>query len=99
MVGSVLNERQDLFTRYPVLQKITKEILNDCLSEILSRDYIFDYTKSWLDNGIDDLDSVKLIIGIEKMVGSIPDEACFELQPYMFPIWWREEKISNIINI
>jgi hypothetical protein len=85
---------------YPDLLKITIKLMSDITKDKIGCDLYLN--KTWAENGFDDLESVKMILEIEKHLDiHISDEIAMELfglnvKPPVFIQYLRDKKLKEL---
>ena len=68
----------ELCNRYPDLHKITTEVIDNTFYHILHSHV--DFNKTWVENGMDDLDIIEMYMNVERDLGiEVLDEIWDEL--------------------
>lgn len=89
---------EEMIVRCPDIIKVTPHIMSEISLEKFGCQ--LDFSKSWEDNGYDDLDGVEMVIELEKRLDIIiPDDfvECFERCPIpQFTQMIRSKKLDDL---
>jgi len=91
---------KQIILKHPYLIKITPTILSKCFNN-LTGEYL-DYTKTWGEQGLGDLDIIEMVMNIEKDLNiHIHDDIVdtlfsSETYPINFTLWNREERLLEL---
>jgi len=90
-----------IILKHPHLIKITPSVLSKCFKAFIYQ-YDLDYTKTWGEQGLDDLDIIEMVMNIEKELNiSIHDDIVdtlfsSESYPINMTFLYREERLGEL---
>lgn len=91
---------KQIISNHPYLMKITPSTFSKVFKNLMGED--LDYTKTYGEQGLDDLDLVEMIMHIEREFNiHIHDELTdiifnSESYPINFTLWYREERLGEL---
>ena len=92
---------KQIILKHPYLIKITPTVLSKCFSYANGIEYL-DYSKTYGEQGLDDLDIIEMVMNIEKELNiNIHDELIdtifnTESYPINFTLWYREDRLVEL---
>ena len=92
---------KQIILKHPYLLKITPSVLSKCFSDVSGIECL-DYSKTYGDQGLDDLDIIEMLMNIEKELNiSIHDELTDTIfntgsYPINMTLWYREERLGEL---
>ena len=98
---------KQIILKHPYLMKITPTVLSKCLKAFIYQ-YDLDYSKTWGEQGLGDLDLVEMVMYIERDLNihhftafSIHDDIVdtlfnSESYPINMTLWHREERLVEL---
>jgi acyl carrier protein len=97
---------KQIIINHPHLMKITPSVLSKVFKRIPRQSVIYqydlDYTKTYSEQGLDDLDIIEMVMYIERELNiSIHDELTdtifsIDSYPINFTLWHREERLGEL---
>jgi acyl carrier protein len=91
---------KQMISNYPYLMKITPSTFSKLFKDYSGED--LDYTKTYGEHGLDELDLVELVMHLEKEFNiQIHDEVSdiifnMDSYPVNFTYWYRQERLSEL---
>ena len=92
---------KQIIINHPHLIKITPTVLSKCLKAFIYQ-YDLDYSKTWGEQGLGDLDIIEMVMNIERELNiHIHDDIVdtlfsSESYPINFTLWHREKRLSEL---
>jgi acyl carrier protein len=94
-------ELKQIIINHPYLMKITPSVLSKAFKDV-SNDFDLDYTKTYGEQGLGDLDIIEMVMNIERELNiNIHDELTdtifsIDSYPINFTLWHREERLGEL---
>ena len=91
---------KQIISNHPHLMKITPSTFSKVFKNLTGED--LDYTKTYGEQGFDDLDLVEMVMHLEKEFNiHIHDEVIYiifniDMYPVNFTYWYRQERLSDL---
>ena len=92
---------KQIILKHPYLLKITPSVLSKCFSDVSGIECL-DYSKTYGEQGLDDLDIIEMLMNIEKELNiSIHDELTDTIfntgsYPINMTLWYREDRLVEL---
>jgi acyl carrier protein len=88
----------EMIAKFPDIVKVTPQAMNQVAVKLLGQE--LDFNKTFSENGFDELDSVEMVMELEKLLDiEVTDEvleAFTSGKPPVFTQWVRNDKIEKL---